>query len=104
MPRLVYLLGVGLLLVGGALALTDVLLTPPGVTWENVRRIRTGMTEGRVERLLGGPPRAWRDGIHAEGGLCRVGDWGGPGWDVSVWFGGDGRVVLVARYDAGAAF
>jgi hypothetical protein len=56
MPRLVYLLGVGIGLVAIAFALTYQLLTPPpGVTLENVRRVQPGMSRDQVERLLGGP-------------------------------------------------
>ena len=46
---------VGLALVVGALLLTDRLLWQPGLTEDNVRRIRPGMTLAEVEALLGGP-------------------------------------------------
>jgi hypothetical protein len=68
----------GLALVAGALLLTDRLLWRPGLTEDNVRRIRVGMTLAEVEALLGGPAaetiempadypayrwhRKWRDG------------------------------------------
>ena len=42
-------------LVVGALPLTDRLLWQPGLTEENVRRLRPGMTLAEVEALLGGP-------------------------------------------------
>jgi hypothetical protein len=45
----------GLALVVGALLLTDSLLWQPGLTEDNVRRIRPGMTLAEVEALLGGP-------------------------------------------------
>src|SRR5262245_57941083 len=56
MPRLTYLAGVALVLVGGALALTHELLGLwPGVNERNVRRIKEGMTLQEVEAILGGP-------------------------------------------------
>src|SRR6516162_323267 len=45
----------GLALVVGALLLTDRLLWQPGLTEDNVRRIRPGMALAEVEALLGGP-------------------------------------------------
>jgi hypothetical protein len=52
----VYLLGVGALLVTGALLLTDALLPKAaGVTAQNVRRIKPGMSREEVERIFGGP-------------------------------------------------
>ena len=45
----------GLALVVGALLLTDRLLWQPGLTEDNVSRIRPGMTLAEVEALLGGP-------------------------------------------------
>jgi hypothetical protein len=44
----------GLALVALALLLTDRLLWQPGLTQDNVRRIRQGMTLAEVEALLGG--------------------------------------------------
>ena len=56
MPRGVFLLGLGLLLVAGAFVVTDALTTPaPGVTEENCDRIRKGMTLANVRAILGGP-------------------------------------------------
>ena len=43
------------MLVVVALLLTDWLLWEPGLTEDNVRRIRPGMTLAEVEALLGGP-------------------------------------------------
>jgi hypothetical protein len=45
----------GLALVALALLLTDRLLWAPGLTEDNVRRIRPGLTLAEVEALLGGP-------------------------------------------------
>jgi hypothetical protein len=47
----------GLALIVGALVLTDRLLWQPGLTEDNVRRLRPGMTLAEVEALLDGPPR-----------------------------------------------
>jgi hypothetical protein len=44
----------GVALVVGALFLTDWLLWEPGLTEDNVRRIKPGMTLAEVEALLGG--------------------------------------------------
>src|SRR5262245_40901772 len=61
MPRLVYLLGVGIGLLGGGLALTCHLVTPrtpvTRVTWANILRIDPGMTRLEVEAILGRPSR-----------------------------------------------
>jgi hypothetical protein len=56
MSKRVFLLGVGIALLGLGLAFTDwVLSLRPGVTEANVKRIRAGMTEREVETLLGKP-------------------------------------------------
>jgi hypothetical protein len=56
MSRRVYLLGVGIVLVAGALALTDAALKPaPGVMETAASRIKKGMTRGEVHGLLGRP-------------------------------------------------
>jgi hypothetical protein len=78
MSRRALLWPTGLALVVGALFLTDWLLWQPGLTEDNVRRIRPGMPLAEVEALLGGPAaetiempadypayrwqREWRDG------------------------------------------
>jgi hypothetical protein len=46
---------VGLALVALALLLTDALLWQPGLTEDNVHRLRPGMTLAEVEVLLDGP-------------------------------------------------
>jgi hypothetical protein len=53
MPRLVYLCGVALVLLAGAFLLARELTWRPGVTADNVRRIKAGMTLEEVEALLG---------------------------------------------------
>jgi hypothetical protein len=56
MSKRVFLLGIGILLVGLAFAATDQYLAAlPGVTERNVRRIQPGMTPEEVEALLGRP-------------------------------------------------
>ena len=55
MRKRAYLWLAGLALVVGALLLTDRLLWQPGLTEDNVRRLRPGMTLAEVEALLGGP-------------------------------------------------
>ena len=58
MPRRALLWLAGLALVVGALLLTDRLLWAPGLTEDNVRRLRLGMTLAEIEALLGGPTAA----------------------------------------------
>ncbi len=54
MSRGVFLLGIAIAVVAVAFAVTDWLIAAlPGVTEANVRRIRAGMTQAEVERLLG---------------------------------------------------
>ena len=54
MARWVFLLGLGLLLVAGALLVTCAVLgPPPGVTEANVRRIRPGMAPTDARRVVG---------------------------------------------------
>ena len=96
MARRAYLWLAGVALVVGALLLTDWLLWQPGLTEDNVRRIKPGMTLAEVEALLGGPAadtfemppdylafrwqREWREG----------------GASVVVQFFADGRVIAAA--------
>jgi hypothetical protein len=96
MPKRALLLLAGMALVALALLLTDRLLWQPGLTEDNVRRIRPGMTLAEVEALLGGPAadsfempadypayrwqREWREG----------------GEVVVVRFFADGRVMAAA--------
>ncbi len=54
MSRFIYLLGLGLALIGLAFAVTDWAMGPcPGVTEASVRRIKPGMTLLEVEAILG---------------------------------------------------
>jgi hypothetical protein len=67
MSRRTYLLVVsGLTLVVCALLLTDRLLWRPGLTEDNVRRVRPGMTLAEVEALRGRPATETID-RHTEG-------------------------------------
>src|SRR5207248_1740181 len=56
MPRWVFLLGVGIALVGAAFQATSALVWHPAVTRANARRIRPGLTLAEVKALLGRPP------------------------------------------------
>jgi hypothetical protein len=89
----VYLLGVGLALVAGALVGTErVLGLRPGITKANVRRIQPGMTYAQVKRLLG------RRGCHT-GASCTTHGvrwyyaWAGSDVDVEVAFSDEGIVL-----------
>jgi hypothetical protein len=81
-----------------ALLLTDRLLWQPGLTQDNVRRLRPGMTLAEVEALLGGPATAtidwWAEGGHlAQMGIRWQRHWKAEGTDVDVQFWADGRVL-----------
>jgi hypothetical protein len=73
----------GLALVVGALFLTDWLLWQPGLTEDNVRRIKPGMTLAEVEALLGGsaadtfemPPTTGRSAGSGSGGRAARPSW-----------------------------
>jgi hypothetical protein len=92
---------VGVALVALALLLTDRLLWRPGLTEDNVRRIKAGMTLAEVEALLGGPATETIDG-QAEGepiSPLRVRwqrEWLEGGDSVVVQFWADGRVMATA--------
>src|SRR5262249_58166477 len=84
----------------GALLLTDRLLWAPGLTQDNVRRLRPGMTLAEVETLLGGPA-TWEmdmrpDDPTEERGYRWLRRWKAEGAAVDVQFFEDGRVMAVA--------
>jgi hypothetical protein len=97
MSRWVYLLGVGMALVGGAFLLTDALHWRPEVTEANVRRIREGMTWAEVEAILGPPSDhpLWRhSGVWVpgpDGEMTRL--------PFLVWDSKEGGVSAVFRLD-----
>src|SRR5262245_47887788 len=104
MCRQVYLLGVGLLVVALAFVVTQATLRPrPGVTEANVRRIREGMTLGKVESILGGPSRsAWdmQEGRVPRSGEPRwVRNWDEKGLSVQVWFSTEEVVIWAIVLD-----
>jgi hypothetical protein len=91
MSKRVFLLGLGLALVGLAFAVTDWALWQPGVTEANCDRIRPGMSLERVEAIFGGPPNERID--RWEGGPPEACVWYGVGGDALVDFRRkDGRV------------
>src|SRR5262245_18154329 len=98
MPRLVYLAGVGLLVVTAACFLTDGLPRPPGVTEANVRRIKPGMPYPLVRRILG-KQHALDDGTNPSvftPGTTAIGyGWFGPEGYVLVFFDEWGRARSV---------
>ena len=61
MHRLVYLAGLGLVLLAGAFLLTDHLTWQPGVTERNGRLVRRGISMAQVQAVLGGPAQLWTD-------------------------------------------
>ena len=97
--RVYFWLG-GVALVVGALLLTDRLLWQPGLTEDNVRSIRPGMTLAEVEALLGGPAAVTLD-MHPvapdeERGYRWLRRWKAEGAAVDVQFFADGCVMSAA--------
>jgi hypothetical protein len=90
----------GLALVVGALFLTDRLLWQPGLTEDNVRRIRPGMTLAEVEALLDGPATVTVDmrpvAPDEESGYRWLRRWKVAGAAVDVQFAADGPVTAAA--------
>jgi hypothetical protein len=93
MPRWVFLLGSGMLLVAVAFVATTTALGPrPGVTEANARRIRPGMTPEEVEAILGGSHRIempWRSDDAEVRGQARL--WWVDGTKVWVFFNRNGQ-------------
>jgi hypothetical protein len=92
----------GLALVVAALLLTDRLLWQPGLTEDNVRRLRPGMTLAEVEELLGGPA-TWEMDLRQEApgekrGFRWLRKWVGECARLEVQFFEDGRVMAAAGY------
>jgi hypothetical protein len=81
----------GVALVVGALLLTDRLLWAPGLTEDNVRRIRPGMTLAKVEALLGGP------------GVCLMASGKGRYFLDYRWAGAEGDAAVLFRRDGDAS-
>src|SRR5262245_59468492 len=84
MSKRVFLLGVGMLLVGVAFVVTDAALGPrPGATEANVRRIRRGMTLEQVEAIFGKPGRPV-GGIGGIRSFDKFYEWPGPAGAATV--------------------
>jgi hypothetical protein len=62
MPRMVFLAGLGVVVIGVAFVFTHRLAYPPGLTLANCKRLRPGMLLAEVEALLGGPA-SWEDDL-----------------------------------------
>lgn len=109
-PRFTYLLGLGIVLIGLAFAVTDWAMGPkPGVTEANCRRIQEGMTKAEVEAILGGPGQWCTKGGGLVGGVSwqsSVVTWKGPHGTAFVTFGSIGydvpQVVEVVDFQRAA--
>jgi hypothetical protein len=86
----------GLMLVVSALLLTDRLLWQPGLTEDNVRRIKPGMTLAEVEALLGGPAADTFEMPPDYMAYRLQREWKEGGETVVVQFFADGRVMTAA--------
>jgi hypothetical protein len=88
MPRLLFLLGVAILLVSGAFILTDNILGPsPGPTEANALRVKPGMKLQEVQAILGGRGRSWCP-LFMNRFTFSDFQWTGPGGSVLVSFWG----------------
>jgi hypothetical protein len=86
----------GVALVALALLLTDWLLWEPGLTEDNVRRLRPGMILAEVEALLGGPAADTFE-MPADYQAYRLQrEWREGGESVVVQFFADGRVMAAS--------
>jgi hypothetical protein len=86
----------GLALVALALLLTDRLLWAPGLTEDNVRRLRPGLTLAEVKALLDGPAADTFE-MPADYPAYRwQREWRSGGAWAEVLFGADGRVMTAA--------
>jgi hypothetical protein len=83
----------GVVLVVGALFLTDWLLWQPGLTEDNARRLRPGMTLAEVEALLGGPAADSFEMPPDYRAFRWQREWRKGGTSVVVQFFPDGRVM-----------
>jgi hypothetical protein len=99
----VYLLGVGTLLVAGALLMTDCWFSRrPGITWANFQRIQRGMSYERVMELLGGPGGDYLTGPGSVAGPPVVVDFlddEEPGWRTWMWMGDGGLIRVTFTQD-----
>jgi hypothetical protein len=83
-------------LVVGALLLTDALLWRPGLTEDNIKRLRHGMTLEEVEALLGGPAADTFEKPPDYPAFRWQREWREGGADVVVQFFADGRAMAAA--------
>ncbi len=101
MSRRTYILCViGAALILAAFWLTNRLLWEPGLTEENAKSIRPGMTLAEVEGLLGGPA-TWEVDMQEEQGGAAMGYrwlrvWNESGARAEVQFTEDGCVMTAA--------
>ena len=100
MRRRRLLLGMAaILLTVGGLALVHWLTAPtPGVTWENFRHLRIGMSVKDLEALLGEP---YETAEQPDGVIQRV--WRGEEVEITLWFGTEEDDVFRGRLASGAA-
>ncbi len=88
MPRLVYLIGLGIVASAVACCLTNRVVRPmPGPTEANVRRIKPGMSMKEAEAILGGPGQCGIDSSET-GYWSATYEWAGPQGTVFVRVGG----------------
>jgi hypothetical protein len=86
-----WLLGAGLIGPASVAWLVVVISTPsrpPASAYDRLNRIRLGMSEGEVSRIMGGSGtmRLWSLHIDMEGSMCNESYEIGNGWQVEVTF------------------